>query len=298
VTATTQIPLSTPTSFRPDIDRLRALNNEPRPPERLLAHFELERDLAGRLRASSLHERSALYGELYTELFARLPDHPQHRIDSARRLRNTENQAAFLRTWLHPNAIYVEMGCGDAAVTHAVAPHVGQAVGVDVTDALIETATAPANFRFLKTAGTDIALPSAHADLVYSNQLMEHLHPEDASAQLLEIHRVLKPGGRYICVTPSRITGPHDISVYFGYEPTGFHLREYDHTALAAIFHAAGFHSLKALIAIKGRRAALPIGVAIAMEKILLALPAALRLRLAQIGPVRNIAGVTLIGRK
>jgi SAM-dependent methyltransferase len=40
---------------------------------------------------------------------------------------------------------------------------------------------------------------------------MEHLHVEDAEAQLQEIHRVLRPGGHYVCTTPSVITGPHDI---------------------------------------------------------------------------------------
>jgi hypothetical protein len=31
----------------------------------------------------------------------------------------------------------------------------------------------------------------------------------------LEINRILKPGGQYLCATPSRVTGPHDISVFF-----------------------------------------------------------------------------------
>jgi predicted SAM-dependent methyltransferase len=32
-------------------------------------------------------------------------------------------------------------------------------------------------------------------DLAYSNQLMEHLHPDDASEQLANVYRALKPGG-------------------------------------------------------------------------------------------------------
>jgi SAM-dependent methyltransferase len=285
-------------SFRPDIERLRRVNNETRTSERLYAHYLIERDLATRLKNSASAERSRLYGDLYTQLFARLPDHPQHRIEPSKRRRNTETQVDFLRSHLRPKDVFVEMGCGDAAVTQAIAAFVREAIGVDVTSSLIKLDAAPMTFRFLKTSGTEIDLPDAHADLIYSNQLMEHLHPDDAAAQLKEIHRVLKPGGRYICVTPSRLTGPHDISTYFAYEPAGFHLREYDHATLATIFREAGFREAHALVTVKGRHFLLPVAPMIAVEKLVQALPMALRLRLTQIGPVRNVAGVTLIGRK
>jgi SAM-dependent methyltransferase len=281
-------------SFRPDIERLRTVNHETRSPERLLAHYLIERDL----RRSLAAERSRLYGRVYTELFSRLPDHPQHRIEPSKRRRNTDTQVAFLRSHLGPRDVFVEIGCGDAAVTQAVAAFVREAIGVDVTSSLIKLDAAPMTFRFLKTGGTEIDLPDGYANLIYSNQLMEHLHPDDAIAQLKEIHRVLKPGGRYICVTPSRLTGPHDISTYFAYEPAGFHLREYDHATLAAIFREAGFRQAHAHVTVKGRHFLLPVGPMIAAEKVVQAMPAAIRLRLTQIGPVRNFAGVTMIGRK
>jgi SAM-dependent methyltransferase len=283
-------------AFRRDIERLRSLNNEPRSPERLLAHFNVETELAARLRHAGPEQTDRLYGELYAELFAKIPDHPQHKIQPAKRREATKAQTAFLARYLRATDTYVEIGCGDGAVTQAIAPMVGEAIGIDVTDALIDPATA--NFRFLKTSGTDIGLASNTADLVYSNQLMEHLHPKDATAQLQEIHRILKPGGRYICVTPSRITGPHDISGYFAYEPCGFHLREYDYAGLAAIFRQAGFRTSKACITIKGRRLELPLAFAVAFEMGLLALPQPMRTRLAQVGPIRNLAGITLIGKK
>jgi SAM-dependent methyltransferase len=285
-------------AFRSDIERLRSVNGERRSPQRLHAHFMIEQALAARLREAAPEQRNQLYGEVYGELFARVPDHPQHKMDPARRHRNTENQVAFLRGHLAPDSVYVEMGCGDAAVTRALAPFVREAFGVDVTAALIDPAGAPVNFRFVRTSGTDIGLPSGYADLVYSNQLMEHLHPDDAVAQLREIHRVLKPRGRYMCVTPNRLTGPHDVSAYFGYEPVGFHLREYDHALLAALFRQAGFRSALAQVRIKRRSVSVPVAAAVAMEKVLAALPQRMRVRVAQIGPVRNLAGVTLIGRK
>ena len=37
---------------------------------------------------------------------------------------------------------------------------------------------------------------------------------------------------RFICLTPHRSTGPHDMSKYFGDVATGFHLKEYTNKEL------------------------------------------------------------------
>ncbi len=284
--------------LRHDAERLRAMNREVRPPDRLRAHYEIERELATCLRTSRREERGSLYGEVYDELFTRLPDHPQHKADPEKRRRNTAMQVEFLRPMLTPDAVFVEVGCGDAAVTQAVAAHVREAIGIDVTSALVDTAGAPANFRFVRTDGTILAMGDGTADLVYSNQLMEHLHPDDARQQLGEVIRVLRPGGRYVCSTPNRLTGPHDISCYFDREPKGFHLREYDHTSLAAMFRDAGFRSTRAVVSVKGRRMDLPVAPVSIVERLLAGLPQDVQTRVASLGPVRNMLGVLLIGQK
>ena len=70
---------------------------------------------------------------------------------------------------------------------------------------------------------------------------MEHLHPEDAFEQLRNIIRALAPGGRYVCITPNRLNGPHDVSSHLDREATGFHIKVYTVTELARLFRAAGF---------------------------------------------------------
>lgn len=286
------------TPLRNDAERLRAMNREVRLPDRLRAHYEIERELADRLRTSRREERGSLYGEVYTELFARLPDHPQHKADPEKRRANTAMQVAFLRPMLSLDAVFVEVGCGDAVVTQAIARHVREAVGIDVTAALIDQTAVPDNFRFLQTDGTSLALTDEGADMVYSNQLMEHLHPDDARHQLQEVIRVLRPGGRYVCSTPNRLTGPHDISCYFGHTPEGFHLREYDHGSLAAMFRDAGFRSTRAVVSIKGQRMVLPVGPVSRAERLLAGLTRDMQARLTSFGPVRNMFGVLLIGQK
>jgi SAM-dependent methyltransferase len=84
-------------------------------------------------------------------------------------------------------------------------------------------------------------VPENSVDVAYSHQLMEHLHPDDALEQLQNIYQALKPGGIYICITPNRLSGPHDVSRYFDEVATGFHLKEYTVTELNDLFHAVGF---------------------------------------------------------
>jgi hypothetical protein len=73
---------------------------------------------------------------------------------------------------------------------------------------------------------------------------MEHLHPEDALEQLQNIYDVIAPGGKYICITPNRLSGPHDISRHFDEISSGFHLKEYTLSELYDIFIQAGFKSI------------------------------------------------------
>ena len=178
-----------------------------------------------------------------------------------------------------------------------VAAGVQRAIGVDVTEVLVAGAAPPA-FSFLLSDGITLDLPDGSADLVYSNQLMEHLHVEDAVVQLREIHRVLKPGGAYVCCTPNRLSGPHDISVYFGAVPTGFHMREYDHRSLSRMFRSVGFSDVRALVTAKGRSFQVPTILAGAAEVCLEALPGRARNWLSFSPQVSNLLGLTLIGRK
>ena len=49
-----------------------------RSPERLRAHYEVERSLADRVRAArSFDERRRIVSSMYDELFQRVPDHPR-----------------------------------------------------------------------------------------------------------------------------------------------------------------------------------------------------------------------------
>jgi ubiquinone/menaquinone biosynthesis C-methylase UbiE len=271
--------------------------NDARAADRIIAHYVLERQLSDQLRCAPPENRSATYTEVYKRLFASLPDHPQQDPNPGHSAR-VDAQLREIKRHIAPGAIFLELGCGDAALGFAAAGKVSTVYGLDVTDALVDFASAPQNFRFLHSSGTNVPLPAATVDFAYSNQLLEHLHPEDAVEQLQEVRRVLKPGGRYMCVTPSRVSGPHDISCYFDYEATCLHLREYDYRSLRTLFREAGFQSISCHALLRGLELRLPYSVIRTLECSMLMLPDRLRARLTLLEPIRTILGLTIIGVK
>ncbi len=105
-------------------------------------------------------------------------------------------------------------------------------------------------------------------DLAYNDQLMKHLHPDDALDQLKNIFQSLKPGGSYTCITPNRISGPHDISLYPSDVPSGFHLKEYTITELVRILKDAGFSRVSVPVPVRGRYMLFPVFLATALESV------------------------------
>ena len=85
-------------------------------------------------------------------------------------------------------------------------------------------------------------------DIVFWNDVIEHLPRSVADQYLAAIRRMLKPGGCLITCTPNRLTGPHDVSRFVipaGEQAMGLHLREYSHRELRALLKRAGFRRFR-----------------------------------------------------
>ena len=86
--------------------------------------------------------------------------------------------------------------------------------------------------------------PDKRYDIIIQSNLIEHIPPHKMEGFLGGIHKHLKPEGYMIVITPSRLSGPHDITRSFrpvGSESEGFHLREFDLAALEDVLSRAGF---------------------------------------------------------
>jgi SAM-dependent methyltransferase len=265
--------------------------------ERLRHHYDVERELADRLRAASTRaDRSRLLATMYAELFARVPDHPRLTIQQnpESEQRQVKRLLDLMRQYLNPSCEYVEFGGGAGTLAFAVCPFVHRVRLVEIADQIPATAIRPANFELVLYDGYELDMATGSVDVVFSEQFVEHLHPADALDHFKLVHRLLRPGGRYILRTPERWTGPHDISRWFSDTPRGFHLREWSYRDLADLGRDLGFRHRTALWNAGGLCYKLPLRAALTMEAMVAAMPRSLRQWLGH----RFIPGVTMILEK
>jgi SAM-dependent methyltransferase len=273
---------------------------ETRSRERIRYHYEIERNLARQLRDAPKASRGELYSALYDELFKSVPDHPQLRRKASPSLSRLEvrRKMALVGRFLQPQSRYLEVGPGDCAFAFAAAERVREATAVDVSAEIAHQAVAPSNFKLVISDGCSIPVPPESITVAYSNQLMEHLHPDDAQQQVHNLYRALAPGGVYICITPNRVSGPHDVSHYFDKVATGFHLREYTYAELIQLFRRVGFKRFRGYFGGQGFYVRLPLPLLLASEAVLHRLPWPIRKKLTRSPPGRALLGINLVAFK
>jgi SAM-dependent methyltransferase len=260
------------------------------------AHYEVERELAARLRSATPTERRTLYAALYDELFRRVGSHPQ--VQKMGAGSGMATQVRLLERYLQTDSVFLEIGAGDCALALGIADRVHRVYAIDVSTEITAAVPCRENLSVIITDGLSIPVPPASATLAYSNQVLEHLHPDDALDQMRQIYTALSPGGRYVCVTPNRLTGPHDISKYFDTSATGFHLREYTATELAHLMRSAGFESAQMWTTRRGISVRLPWHVVRAAERAIECFPHERRRRIGRSLPLRVVLECYVVGLK
>jgi 2-polyprenyl-6-hydroxyphenyl methylase/3-demethylubiquinone-9 3-methyltransferase len=111
---------------------------------------------------------------------------------------------------LRPDDVVLDLGCGPGHHLLALAPEIARGIGVDLSPAMIEVARASlaasswgARLRFEAgdAANLEGLIAADSVDLVLCFGALEHML--DKPAALASIHRVLRAGGRFFCLTPS-----------------------------------------------------------------------------------------------
>lgn len=100
---------------------------------------------------------------------------------------------------LSSDATVLEIGCGRTApVLVKMKGRAAKLIGIEVIDFAIEDP----DLELLTRDVADLhGIPDNSVDLAFSRSVMEHV--PDAEGAFREIARVLKPGGRYVFLTPS-----------------------------------------------------------------------------------------------
>ena len=261
--------------------------------DELRAHYEVEKELAATLRNAPAGERRKLYPRVYDELFRRVPSisHLARTESAELRQEALDQQLGFLNRFLENRESFLEIGAGDCALASGVARRIERVYAVDVSAEITGRVAVPQNVRLVLSDGVGIPVESGTIDVAYSNQLMEHLHPDDASEQLKSIYTALAPGGVYVCITPNRLNGPHDVSKHFDRTATGLHLKEYSGMELRRALLTTRFRRCHFYIGARQTYIRCPVWLFAAIESIVATLPFRLRRRLLD-----NRWGYALLG--
>jgi ubiquinone/menaquinone biosynthesis C-methylase UbiE len=114
--------------------------------------------------------------------------------------RSAETHAGFFLPQLSPGLTVLDAGCGPGTITLGIARTVapGAVIGIDVEDSQFENARERAtaeglNVEFRKASVYELPFEDRAFDAVFSHALLEHL--AEPTAALIELRRVLKPGG-------------------------------------------------------------------------------------------------------
>lgn len=205
-------------------------------------HLELERELTRELLASTVERRWETFERCYNELYESLP--------WLRGTGGTPDRDRWLQLLGDASTVYeIGSGAGDLAA------YLGsRGLKVKATDVSRERGGERKDSDCVSWGVTDgVHLDRFEAvgayDAVISDQVIEHLHPDDLAEHFRSCRRILRRGGRYVFRTPHQITGPHDVSRIFGFsQPVGMHLREYTNEQLTEALMEAGFRRVSAVL--------------------------------------------------
>ena len=134
--------------------------------DQLRRHYDVERELADRLRTAPEESRGRLYAECYDELFRRVPDHPQlvRKADPSEQQEAVETRARLVTHVLPPGGVFLEIGPGDCSLAIRMCDRAADVYAVDVSAEITSHLSPPGNFHLLLSSGADIPVPDNSID--------------------------------------------------------------------------------------------------------------------------------------
>ena len=260
-------------------------------------HFQLERKLAAQLKDTTVEQRRVLYQKLYNDLFSNFPTIPDG-LDSSNDARMAW-QLKLMKKLFNKEKVILEIGAGDCLLSKEFAKHFKKIIAYEVADSIPFVEGKPENFELKIFNGVDMKETANSVDIIYSNQVFEHLHLDDITPLLNDYHSYLTKGGKLVVITPHRYTGPHDISRDFTKEAEGFHMKEYIYKEMKSILSAHGFKKIRGYVGYsKLGYFSVPMPLLILAEKFFNIFPDKFKRKVRGNSLVFNLFGMKIIAEK
>jgi SAM-dependent methyltransferase len=233
--------------------------------ERILAHWELEKTLAKQLLESTPENRYKVFERCYSLLYKEL-EWMNCIFEQNAPIQNTDYYQKIAETIGSPPKKIYEVGSGTGKLLAYLARCGFECKGIEITSERGEKNLMDSvpNLSWGSSDGVHLDRFEQHEnyDVVLSDQVIEHLHPDDLNAHLQSSYNILVKKGRYIINTPHRYTGPHDISWTFKCDKAkGVHLKEYTYRELFQSLKVAGFNRIYYVSPSGFRKLFLKIGI-------------------------------------
>jgi 2-polyprenyl-6-hydroxyphenyl methylase/3-demethylubiquinone-9 3-methyltransferase len=157
-----------------------------------------------RLRTTIVRDHADIRGffDACAQSYAETHGNPTHLLQY--RLSLIRKHACF-----QPTDVVLELGCGTGQHLQALIPYVRRGLGIDLSPAMVQVArqrmaSSPwqEKLRFTVDKAEQLrSVPDTSVDVVFSVGALEHML--DKASVLTNVLRVLKPGGRFVCLTPN-----------------------------------------------------------------------------------------------
>jgi SAM-dependent methyltransferase len=222
----------------------------------ILEHWELERKLTKDLLESNSQNRWEVFEQAYTTLYSKLEWQNSFLPDSKPSLDKYKTLLEIIGS--PPKKIY-EVGSGKGEMIEHLAKCGFECKATEITrergSKYINNSSLNLSWGNTDGVNLDKFEPKEFYDLVISNQVIEHFHPDDLTTHFESAYKILVKEGKYVFTTPHCHTGPHDVSSVFGYDnPLGMHLKEYTYRELYDALKIAGYKRIYCAIPVTLRK--------------------------------------------
>ena len=233
----------------PDVDKYS--KSESLSKEALINAFRVEahyHDLL--LNEDNFDKRMKLYDEFYTKL---MPIYG--RDTSLINKKNPKDKYVKLFSKELENASIIDYGCGQGYMLQSIDQNLitKKLTGIDVF--IPEELKSHERIKFIDSNIIDHRFEEKF-DVAFSDNVLEHLVPNDARIHLESIYKNLNEKGQLIIIMPNRLFGPWDITRIKDFSQSGKlaaaggHVNESTHTEMTSLLRAIGFKQVSTILPI------------------------------------------------